>query len=121
MTRTIDVHQHIVPDFFWRETNESANPSTASCLRVLARPCIELAARLVHLLLFSTYRGFTLAIRTSSKDTALMLEWFERFGYTADIAANPGAAEETRVGLLIQLARRQSSPGVTSFVRALIR
>jgi 6-methylsalicylate decarboxylase len=24
--RTIDVHQHILPDFFWRETNEGANP-----------------------------------------------------------------------------------------------
>ncbi len=26
MTRTIDVHHHILPDFFWRETNEGANP-----------------------------------------------------------------------------------------------
>jgi len=26
MARTIDVHQHFLPDFFWRETNESANP-----------------------------------------------------------------------------------------------
>jgi predicted TIM-barrel fold metal-dependent hydrolase len=24
--RTIDVHQHMLPDFFWRDTNESANP-----------------------------------------------------------------------------------------------
>jgi predicted TIM-barrel fold metal-dependent hydrolase len=24
--RTIDVHQHILPDFFWRDTNEAANP-----------------------------------------------------------------------------------------------
>ena len=26
MARTVDVHQHFLPDFFWRETNESANP-----------------------------------------------------------------------------------------------
>src|ERR1700730_5795034 len=26
MARTIDVHQHFLPDFFWRETNEGANP-----------------------------------------------------------------------------------------------
>ena len=26
MTPTIDVHQHFLPDFFWRETNEGANP-----------------------------------------------------------------------------------------------
>ena len=26
MTFTIDVHQHFLPDFFWRETNEGANP-----------------------------------------------------------------------------------------------
>jgi 6-methylsalicylate decarboxylase len=26
MARTIDVHQHFLPDFFWRETNESTNP-----------------------------------------------------------------------------------------------
>jgi aminocarboxymuconate-semialdehyde decarboxylase len=26
MAHTIDVHQHFLPDFFWRETNEGANP-----------------------------------------------------------------------------------------------
>jgi len=26
MRPTIDVHHHILPDFFWRETNESDNP-----------------------------------------------------------------------------------------------
>lgn len=26
MTRTIDVHHHILPDFFWRETNDAHNP-----------------------------------------------------------------------------------------------
>jgi 6-methylsalicylate decarboxylase len=26
MTLTIDVHHHILPDFFWRETNEGAHP-----------------------------------------------------------------------------------------------
>ena len=26
MSRTIDVHQHFLPDFFWRETNEGASP-----------------------------------------------------------------------------------------------
>jgi aminocarboxymuconate-semialdehyde decarboxylase len=26
MTRTIDVHHHILPDFFWRETNDVHNP-----------------------------------------------------------------------------------------------
>jgi 6-methylsalicylate decarboxylase len=26
MARTIDVHQHLLPDFFWRETNEGASP-----------------------------------------------------------------------------------------------
>ncbi len=26
MARTIDVHQHFLPDFFWRETNEGTNP-----------------------------------------------------------------------------------------------
>src|SRR6202165_6093805 len=26
MARTIDVHQHFLPDFFWRETNEGASP-----------------------------------------------------------------------------------------------
>src|ERR1700704_252431 len=26
MARTIDVHQHFLPDFFWRETNEGENP-----------------------------------------------------------------------------------------------
>jgi predicted TIM-barrel fold metal-dependent hydrolase len=26
MARTIDVHQHFLPDFFWRETNEGAHP-----------------------------------------------------------------------------------------------
>ena len=26
MARTIDVHQHFLPDFFWRETNEGAKP-----------------------------------------------------------------------------------------------
>jgi aminocarboxymuconate-semialdehyde decarboxylase len=26
MSRTIDVHQHFLPDFFWRETNEGAHP-----------------------------------------------------------------------------------------------
>lgn len=26
MTRTIDVHQHLLPDFFWRETNEGTSP-----------------------------------------------------------------------------------------------
>jgi len=26
MAPTIDVHQHILPDFFWRETNEGVNP-----------------------------------------------------------------------------------------------
>jgi 6-methylsalicylate decarboxylase len=26
MTLTVDVHQHFLPDFFWRETNEGANP-----------------------------------------------------------------------------------------------
>jgi len=25
-TLTVDVHHHILPDFFWRETNESDNP-----------------------------------------------------------------------------------------------
>jgi 6-methylsalicylate decarboxylase len=26
MSFTVDVHHHILPDFFWRETNEGANP-----------------------------------------------------------------------------------------------
>jgi hypothetical protein len=26
MSVTIDVHHHILPDFFWRETNDSAHP-----------------------------------------------------------------------------------------------
>jgi 6-methylsalicylate decarboxylase len=26
MTRVIDVHHHILPDFFWRETNDAAHP-----------------------------------------------------------------------------------------------
>ena len=26
MTRTIDVHHHILPDFFFRETNDAHNP-----------------------------------------------------------------------------------------------
>ena len=26
MSFTIDVHHHILPDFFWRETNDGANP-----------------------------------------------------------------------------------------------
>ncbi len=26
MTRTIDVHHHILPDFFWQETNDAHNP-----------------------------------------------------------------------------------------------
>jgi 6-methylsalicylate decarboxylase len=26
MTRTIDVHHHILPDFFWKETNDAHNP-----------------------------------------------------------------------------------------------
>ena len=26
MSFTIDVHHHILPDFFWRETNEGDNP-----------------------------------------------------------------------------------------------
>jgi 6-methylsalicylate decarboxylase len=26
MARTIDVHQHFLPDFFWRETNEGTSP-----------------------------------------------------------------------------------------------
>ena len=26
MTRTVDVHHHILPDFFWRETNDAHNP-----------------------------------------------------------------------------------------------
>jgi aminocarboxymuconate-semialdehyde decarboxylase len=26
MPITIDVHHHIVPDFFWRETNDDAHP-----------------------------------------------------------------------------------------------
>ncbi len=26
MSRTIDVHQHLLPDFFWSDTNEAANP-----------------------------------------------------------------------------------------------
>jgi 6-methylsalicylate decarboxylase len=26
MARTIDVHQHVLPDFFWRETNEGTSP-----------------------------------------------------------------------------------------------
>src|SRR5580698_2532325 len=26
MTRTIDVHHHILPDFFWRETNDAHSP-----------------------------------------------------------------------------------------------
>jgi predicted TIM-barrel fold metal-dependent hydrolase len=26
MSHTIDVHQHFMPDFFWRETNEATNP-----------------------------------------------------------------------------------------------
>src|SRR5450631_2612873 len=26
MTRTIDLHHHILPDFFWRETNDAHNP-----------------------------------------------------------------------------------------------
>jgi hypothetical protein len=26
MSFTIDVHHHILPDFFWRETNEGAHP-----------------------------------------------------------------------------------------------
>ena len=26
MSVTIDVHHHILPDFFWRETNDSARP-----------------------------------------------------------------------------------------------
>jgi 6-methylsalicylate decarboxylase len=26
MTRTIDIHHHILPDFFWRETNDAHNP-----------------------------------------------------------------------------------------------
>src|SRR3954471_8680343 len=26
MARTIDVHQHLLPDFFWRDTNEAASP-----------------------------------------------------------------------------------------------
>jgi predicted TIM-barrel fold metal-dependent hydrolase len=26
MTRTIDIHHHILPDFFWKETNDAHNP-----------------------------------------------------------------------------------------------
>jgi hypothetical protein len=26
MPVTIDVHHHILPDFFWRETNDSTHP-----------------------------------------------------------------------------------------------
>ena len=26
MSRVIDVHHHILPDFFWRETNDAHNP-----------------------------------------------------------------------------------------------
>jgi len=26
MSFTIDVHHHILPDFFWRETNDGAHP-----------------------------------------------------------------------------------------------
>ena len=30
MTRTIDVHHHILPDFFFRETNDIHDPGAAS-------------------------------------------------------------------------------------------
>jgi len=30
MTFTIDIHHHILPDVFWRATNDAHNPSAAS-------------------------------------------------------------------------------------------
>ena len=37
MTFTVDTHHHILPDFFWRETNDPRNPvggiSPPPCLR----------------------------------------------------------------------------------------
>jgi len=92
MSVTIDVHHHILPDFFWRETNDSAHPvggiappvwDEASALAFMDDAGIDVAITSIStpgVHVGDDARARRLARRCNELSASLIQRWPDRFG-----------------------------------------
>jgi len=113
MARTIDVHQHFLPDFFWRETNESANPvggitpppwTESTALAFMDDAGIDVAMLSIStpgVHLGDDRRARALARRCNEFAAQLVRSWPDRFGSFATLPLPDvdGALEELSYAL----------------------
>jgi len=97
MSVTIDVHHHILPDFFWRETNDSAHPvggiappvwDEASALAFMDDAGIDVAITSIStpgVHVGDDARARRLARRCNDYAGELAMRWPKRFGAFATV------------------------------------